>query len=146
MLPTLVLLAAALVDARTRRIPNVLTGAAAVLGLALAAMIGPEVLGARILAGLAAAGCLLALRGLGQALFGTPGMGWGDVKLAGAVGLLAGWPALWGLYLGLLLGGCVALVGLVLGVLRRDSRLPFAPFFAAGALVGATILPPAFWI
>jgi leader peptidase (prepilin peptidase) / N-methyltransferase len=146
MLPTLVLLAAALIDARTRRIPNVLTAAAAVLGLALAVMAGLEVLGARILAGLAAAGCLFALRSLGQVLFHRPGLGLGDVKLAGALGLLAGWPALWGLYLGLLLGGFVALVGLVLGVLKRDSHLPFAPFFAAGALVGTTVLPPAFGI
>ncbi|MDZ4699076.1 MAG: prepilin peptidase [Rhodothermales bacterium] len=146
MLITLVLLAAALLDARTRRIPNLLTGAVAVLGMAMAATGGPEVLGARILAGLAAAGCLGALRGLGQVLFGQPGMGLGDVKLAGSVGLLAGWSALWGLYLGLLLGGFLALIGLLLGVLQRDSRIPFAPFFAAGALAGATILPPAFWL
>ena len=146
MLTTLFLLAAAVIDARTRRIPNVLTGAAAVVGLALATLAGPEVLGARVLAGLAASGCIGALRGLGQVLFGHPGMGMGDVKLAGAMGLLLGWPALWALYLAVLLGGLVAMSGLALGRLQRDTRLPFAPFMAAGAWLGTTALPVEVWL
>lgn len=67
------------------------------------------------------------------------GMGFGDVKLAGLVGMVLGylsWRALLiGGFAGFLLAG---LVGVVIIVSRRGDRrtaLPFGPFLVAGALL-----------
>jgi leader peptidase (prepilin peptidase)/N-methyltransferase len=67
------------------------------------------------------------------------GMGFGDVKLAGVLGLYLGWLG-WGelvvgAFLGFLLGG---LVGGVLMMARRAGRksaIPFGPFMLAGAFL-----------
>jgi len=75
---------AAVVDLRTRRIPNALTGALAMIGLAIAATkLGPVGLGGALL------GCALGL------VFMLPGhvfgaTGAGDVKLFAAAGALLG--------------------------------------------------------
>lgn len=73
------------------------------------------------------------------ALVYPAGMGFGDVKLAGVLGLYLGWlgwaEVVAGGFLGFLFGGVVG-GGLVL--LRRAGRksmLPFGPFMLAGALV-----------
>ena len=73
------------------------------------------------------------------ALVYPAGMGFGDVKLAGILGLYLGWlgwaEVVTGGFLGFLFGGVVG-GGLVL-VRRagRKSMLPFGPFMLAGALV-----------
>src|SRR5213078_4866199 len=67
------------------------------------------------------------------------GMGFGDVKLAGVLGLYLGWLG-WGSvvvggFLGFLLGG---VVGGGLMVARRASRksaIPFGPFMVTGAIL-----------
>jgi leader peptidase (prepilin peptidase) / N-methyltransferase len=66
------------------------------------------------------------------------GMGMGDVKLAGVIGLVLG--ALGLRYVGvaagaaILLGGVGGLLALLLGRSRRDA-IPFGPYMAAGAMV-----------
>ena len=68
------------------------------------------------------------------------GMGFGDVRLAGLIGLNLGWLGLAHVAVGLFAGfflGAVGGVGLMaLGVASRKSRIPFGPFLAAGAVVG----------
>ena len=63
-------------------------------------------------------------------------MGWGDVKLAGLIGLATGFPGcLVALGLAIIGGGLLAIV---LVALRRRSRwdvIPFGPFLCAGALL-----------
>jgi leader peptidase (prepilin peptidase)/N-methyltransferase len=73
------------------------------------------------------------------ALIYPAGMGFGDVKLAGVLGIYLGWlgwaEVVTGGFLGFLFGGVVG-GGLVL--IRRAGRksmLPFGPFMLAGALV-----------
>ncbi|CAA9387199.1 MAG: hypothetical protein AVDCRST_MAG06-1346, partial [uncultured Nocardioides sp.] len=67
------------------------------------------------------------------------GLGYGDVRLSGVLGIAlghVGWAELVvGLYAGFLVGG---VVGLVLSRLRVVDRkgYPFGPFMLAGALVG----------
>lgn len=63
------------------------------------------------------------------------GMGWGDVKLAGLIGLMVGFPnALFALLLGMIAGGVVALFLLLRGEDRKQS-LPYAPALAVGAWI-----------
>jgi leader peptidase (prepilin peptidase)/N-methyltransferase len=71
------------------------------------------------------------------------GMGFGDVKLALALGVVLGWYG-WavlfaGAFAGFLLG---SLYGLGLVALRRASRkstIPFGPFMIVGALAGVVL-------
>ena len=63
------------------------------------------------------------------------GMGAGDVKLAGLVGLLAGFPGvLVALWLSVAGGGLVAIALLVLRWKNRKDSIPFGPFIAAGTI------------
>jgi leader peptidase (prepilin peptidase)/N-methyltransferase len=94
-----------------------------------------------VLAALAATGGLLVL-----ALISPRGMGMGDVKLAGLLGLYLGWlgwpVVLTGLFLGFLVQ---ALLGLALLAVRRVDRrteLPFGPALLAGALAAALLSGP----
>ncbi|MBI2009967.1 MAG: prepilin peptidase [Candidatus Chisholmbacteria bacterium] len=63
------------------------------------------------------------------------GMGWGDVKLAFAIGLVLGWPkTLVALVLAFLTG---AIVGIILIISRKRSlkqTVPFGPFLVVGTL------------
>lgn len=69
-------------------------------------------------------------------LISRGGMGGGDVKLAGLIGLVTGFPLVFlALLLGILGGGLVAIALLVLGVKSRKEPIPFGPFLAAAAMV-----------
>jgi len=69
------------------------------------------------------------------------GMGLGDVKLAGVLGLVLaylGWgPLAVGAFAGFLLGGTFGIVLLVVGRARRSTGIPFGPWMLLGAWVGA---------
>ncbi|MFJ6695801.1 prepilin peptidase [Streptomyces sp. NPDC091272] len=133
----------AVVDRRVQRLPDVLT-----LPLAAAALV--LLAGAALLPGGAGSwvGALLGGAGLGGAYFllflvNPNGMGFGDVKLALAIGVVLGWygwPALFlGASAGFVLG---ALYGVGLMVTRRGGRktaIPFGPFMIAGAWVGLVL-------
>ncbi|MGY4858099.1 prepilin peptidase [Cryobacterium sp. AP23] len=132
--------ALALIDVDTHRLPNsivypsyvvgaILLGGASILDQNFEALVGAAVgMGAMWLAYLV------------MALAYPGGMGFGDVKLAGLLGLFLGylgWAELVvGAFAAFLLGGFFA-VGLIL--LRRASRksgIPFGPWMLAGAWVG----------
>ena len=104
-------------DLRERRIPNAVTGPAALLALAAG---GADPV--RLAAGTGA----FAFLGL-AALLRPGGMGMGDAKLAGVVGLALG-PAV----AVAILVACAA--GTAYGLAARAATLPFAPFLAVGAL------------
>jgi leader peptidase (prepilin peptidase)/N-methyltransferase len=69
----------------------------------------------------------------------TPGMGYGDVRLSGVLGMALGYlgwgELLTGIYAGFLVG-VVGWVPLRLLRITRDRKLPFGPFMLAGAVVG----------
>jgi len=98
-------------------------------------------LGRALLGGAAAFAVLLVM-----ALLAPAGLGMGDVKLAGFLGLYLGWLGWPVVLLGFLLGFVVqALVGLVLLLTRRAGRrteLPFGPALLGGALVAALLSAP----
>ncbi|MGW7052527.1 prepilin peptidase [Streptomyces sp. NPDC054887] len=130
----------AVVDRRVHRLPDVLT---LPLAGATAALLGP----AALLPGNGGSwtGALLGGVALGGGYFllflvNPNGMGFGDVKLALALGTALGWygwPVFFaGAFAGFLFGSVYG-VGLVL--LRRAGRrtaIPFGPFMITGALAG----------
>ena len=123
---------AAATDLRSRTIPDALNVFGFTAGLVLAALSSWESVVVSLLAACAAAFALYAVRLLGEVAYGEPGMGWGDVKLAAALGALMGWNALWALYLAAVLGAILGVAGRASGRLDRRARVPFAPFIAAG--------------
>jgi leader peptidase (prepilin peptidase)/N-methyltransferase len=129
----LLVVPAALIDLEHRIIPNRLTAAGAVLALAIGFALDPSGEPERLLAAAGAGGLLLV-----AALAYPGGMGMGDVKLAGMMGLFLGAavaPAiLVALVAGVVLGAAViARKGAQEG---RKTAVPFGPFLALGALVG----------
>jgi leader peptidase (prepilin peptidase)/N-methyltransferase len=139
-------IALALIDWDTRRLPNALT-------------LPSYAVGAVMLTGAAAADdswSMLLRAGFGMvALFGLyfalafvypAGMGFGDVKLAGLLGLYLGWlgwgPWCVGAFASFLLG---AIGGGIVIVTRRGGRktaIPFGPFMLAGALLAILVGAP----
>ncbi|MGH9082197.1 MAG: prepilin peptidase [Acidimicrobiales bacterium] len=104
---------------------------------------------AALLAASAAAGrwgSLAGAAGGGAAAFGVfaavwwiypRGLGFGDVRLAGLVGMSLGWLGFRQLYIGFLAAFALGVVvGVATLVARGTTKFPFAPALAAGAMVG----------
>jgi leader peptidase (prepilin peptidase)/N-methyltransferase len=74
------------------------------------------------------------------------GMGMGDVKLAGVLGLFLGFLGLGhvflGLFLGFLLGSVVGILLIATKIRSRRDHIPFAPYLAAGALLTVYVGDP----
>ena len=69
-------------------------------------------------------------------LMSRGGVGLGDVKFAGVLGIWTGFPGiLVNLYLAFFLGGTVALLLCALHKANRKTRLPFGPCLCAGAVL-----------
>lgn len=126
-------------DIRTRRLPNRLVlpaYPAAGLLLGAAALVAGE---PRRLAGMAAGGAVLLAGYFLLRVISPAGLGLGDVKLAGVLGLFLGFAG-WGhvaagAAAGFVLGGIWGL-GLVLtGRGTGKTRIAFGPFMLAGAAV-----------
>jgi leader peptidase (prepilin peptidase)/N-methyltransferase len=123
----------ALIDADHRIIPNKLTGPAAVLALVLGTALDPGGEVERLIAGAAAGGALLI-----PTLLHPSGMGMGDAKLMGVLGLYLGRgvaPAfLVAFAVGTMVGMAIMLrKGMAQG---RKTAVPFGPFLALGGIVG----------
>ena len=139
-------IALAAIDVDTHRLPDaIVLPSYLVLGILLvtAAFLVGDIEGAARTA--AGAGVLFAGY-LGLVLISPRGMGMGDVKLAGVIGLVlgfSGWSALGvGTLAAFLLGGIVGVVLIVLGRARRNTGIPFGPWMLAGAWVGILLGEP----
>jgi leader peptidase (prepilin peptidase)/N-methyltransferase len=138
-------LALALIDLDCKRLPDALTLPSypvAVVLLAAAALLGSgsgDLLRA-LLGGLAMGAVYFAL------WFAYPaGMGYGDVKLAGVLGLYTAWLG-WGawavgLFLGFLLGGVFGIALIALGKGGRKTAVPFGPFMLVAVLIAVLAGP-----
>lgn len=133
--------ALALGDLAAHRLPDRATGATALVAAALALATGGA--GLLLRAAACGAGAFLLLALLQAATRG--GLGSGDVKLAGVLGLALGQLGVaqvaLGLAAGTLLGGVAAVVLLVAGGARASSAVPFGPWLLLGAL--AVVASPA---
>lgn len=132
--------ALALIDLDTQTLPNRIVLPAYLVGGAL--LIAATALTGNW-AGLLSAGVgAVGLFGVYFILaFAYPGgMGYGDVKLAGVLGLFLGWlgwgPLAVGAFAPFLLGGIYGFVLMMLRKVERKSRIPFGPWMLIGAWVG----------
>jgi len=152
------LLVLSLIDLEHRRLPNVLVAILAGLGLAGSAL--AQVLGTSIvpLTPLAASGILgsplgnsvigaligIGISGGSAAVYAlirrARGLGMGDVKFLGALGLFLGPYVLMSLFFGSLFGTMVGLIAARTTGLAK-TRIPFGPWLAAGSLVAALAGP-----
>jgi leader peptidase (prepilin peptidase)/N-methyltransferase len=132
-------LALAVIDLDTKRLPNVLTlPSYVVVGLLLLIPAGMDGEWSFYLRAWLSAAALYGFYFV-LALVYPAGMGFGDVKLAGVLGLVLGWLS-WGHlvvggFLGFLLGAVVGGALMIFGRAGRKSKIPFGPFMLAGALI-----------
>jgi leader peptidase (prepilin peptidase) / N-methyltransferase len=124
-----------LADLRSRLIPDRPLLSGLVFALAVCLITDPAGVPARLAAGAAAAGFLLA-----TALVRPDGMGLGDVKVAGVLGFYLGGGVLVAMLVAFAAG---SLAGMVLiarhGWEARRRTIPFAPFLALGALIAIAV-------
>ena len=80
------------------------------------------------------------------AMISPRGMGFGDVKLAGVIGMLLGWLGWGALVVGgfaaFLLGGVFSVLLVLTKRVSRKGGIPFGPWMLAGALIGVAIGDP----
>ncbi|MGK3708598.1 prepilin peptidase [Arthrobacter sp. IK3] len=132
-----VLILLAVIDALTKRLPDVIVlpaYPALILACLAAAAAGETGWRSVLVAAGCMAGCYAAYW---TVCFFTGGMGWGDAKLAGVLGLALGmagpWDAAYGaLVLPMILGGVAGFPLLFTG--GGKAELPFGPFMVAGAV------------
>lgn len=127
------LVSSTVIDLYHRIIPNVLIS----LGLLAALFLGfvwPLRPWSDSLIGLVTGGGLLLI----TALIQRGGMGIGDVKLAGVMGMYLGWPGiLVSLFVAFVTGAVAGIILIILGRKRGKDLIPFGPFLALGGLVAA---------
>ena len=135
-----VMLAVALIDARWRVVPNRIVYPSLVL-FAVAIAVGDLLDG-----GVRLTPALVGMLGYGVplmliALAVPGGMGMGDVKLAGLIGLVLGAIGLRfvavAAFAGVVGGGLGAVVAMLVLRYGRKQQIPFGPFLAAGAVLAA---------
>jgi len=119
------------IDLEHRLVLNRVVSGGAALALAGSLLWGRPPLAQALLGGVSGFVLFLLI-----ALARPGGMGMGDVKLAGLIGLVVGFPGVFvALFIGIVVGGIGALVLLLSRRARRSSYLPYAPFLVTGALV-----------
>jgi leader peptidase (prepilin peptidase) / N-methyltransferase len=124
-------------DLRTRLIPDGPLVASLALALGLCALSDPGAIPERLAAGAGAAGFLLA-----AALLRPDGMGLGDVKLAGVIGVFLGVRVIAAMAISFA-AGSIAGVALIIrhGWSARTRSIPFAPCLALGAVIAMALRP-----
>ena len=122
-------------DLRTRLVPDEPLILGLALALILSALSAPAELPERLAAGAGAAGFLLA-----AALIRPDGMGLGDVKLAGVLGVYLGADVIEAMIVASAAGSVVGLAIFVRhGRGARSRTIAFAPCLALGALVAVAL-------
>ncbi len=129
----LVLLAASIIDQKSRRLPDALTLCAAVLSLGLATLAGTLLVGL-VTAAVTFGALEVVRRGFIQ-FKGYAGLGAGDVKLLAALSIWLGLATPWAL----VLASAAGLAAILMGRPKR-GMVAFGPFIAGGALAIGLLL------
>lgn len=143
LLVALCMIALSLVDMRLMIIPDQITSALALLGIAFAVLDSGSFLGAYVsvlphfnnaLVNHGAGGLLnIALLGLIVVLSRGRAMGMGDVKLAGAMGMILGFPdSIFALAFAFVAGGVWSAAVLLFRKTSLKTMVPFGPFLVMG--------------
>jgi leader peptidase (prepilin peptidase)/N-methyltransferase len=141
-----VAVALAMIDLDVRRLPNaIVLPSYLVCGLLLAPALVAHRDWSSAVRGVVAMAVLWAFY-FALALGYPGGMGFGDVKLAGLLGLYLGWlgwsSVLIGAFAGFLLGGMVGAALLVTGRAGAKTAIPFGPSMLAGAMLAVFAAGP----
>jgi leader peptidase (prepilin peptidase) / N-methyltransferase len=128
-----VLVPITLIDLDHRIIPNKITGPAAVAALIAIAALDPDFLLEAVIGGLAGGGFFFI-----AAVLYPRGMGMGDVKLAGVLGVYLGRAVAPAILIALIAGVMVgaAIIARKGAKEGRKTAVPFGPFLALGGIVG----------
>lgn len=135
--------ALALIDIDTHKLPNVIVMPSYLVVAALLALASAITGDWWALLRAAIGGAILFVAYFVMLLIYPQGMGFGDVKLAGVIGLILGWLG-WGTlavggFVAFLLGGLFGIVLLLTRKAGRKSGIPFGPWMLAGAWVGVFV-------
>jgi leader peptidase (prepilin peptidase)/N-methyltransferase len=127
-----VLVPVTLIDLEHRIIPNRITLPAAVAALLAGVMLDPGFVPEQLIAGAAAFAFFFL-----AALAYPRGMGMGDVKLAGVLGLYLGRAVGPGLFIALIAGvvAGIAVIAVKGAAEGRKTKVPFGPFLALGGMI-----------
>jgi leader peptidase (prepilin peptidase) / N-methyltransferase len=130
------LVALAAIDLDRRILPNRIVYPLAGWGVAATALVDPGRLPEHLAAGAGAFTLLLV-----AALIHPPGMGMGDVKLAGAMGVCLGLAVVPAMLVAFVTGSLAgALIVRRTGIPARDATLPFGVFLALGGVVAVLLI------
>lgn len=130
------LTAVLVIDLETRRVLNIMLGPAALFAVLAGLWLGEPSLPSMLAGGVVALLLFWGLYMIGRLLFGRGALGFGDVKLAGVIGLMTGYPGvLQALVIGAVLGGIGALVMLATRRAGWKSTAAYAPYLAIGAML-----------
>lgn len=122
----------ACIDSYSKIIPNKLV---LVLLLFSAAPLFHEIKTEAFLASISITLALIVLNFLVDKLRDNKAFGLGDIKLIGVMGLYLGWDVFWVVYIAIILGGLLSIVGLLLKKLNTSVTIPFAIFLWISYLI-----------
>lgn len=136
MILTPMLLAAFVIDYRLQIIPNRLNLTIFEVGLITAFLFGLSNVAITInmlLGMVAGGGIFLLITLIGGAIYGKEAMGFGDVKLMGALGLFFGLSNIIMITLvSFLIGAILSVILLITKIKKMDEYIPFGPFIVIG--------------
>lgn len=133
------LVALAGTDLEYRLLPNAIVGPAALVGLVVSVLVNPAQWWMYPVFALVVAGGLFAL-----AIIYPGGMGMGDVKMGGMLGVFLGPYAALAVFVGAFVGALTGGLLMAAGKMHRRSALPFGVFMAAGG-VFTLFFGPGLW-
>ena len=136
---TPMLLSAFVIDYKLQIIPNRLNLTMFEIGLVIAFLYGLSDVAITInmaLGMLAGGGIFLLITLIGGAIYGKEAMGFGDVKLMGALGLYFGLSNIIAVtLLSFLIGALLSIILLATKIKKMDEYIPFGPFIVIGAFI-----------
>lgn len=139
MIITPMLLSAFVIDYKMQIIPNRLNLALFEIGLIIAFIYGLSDVAITInmvLGMFVGAGIFLAITLIGGVIYGKEAMGFGDVKLMGALGLYFGFSNMIMITLmSFLIGAILSILLLLIKVKKMDEYIPFGPFIVLATFI-----------